>query len=372
MRTDTAISVFSEQAARMELPTAVPQQVRDQFAKVQRMYAGGVFTYDNFTACVREAYRVLEVALKVRFAERYATGVPILTRDGREEVEDLDRFLELPPRARHVLRGHPHFNGSLSAHMRWARSEGLLYGERNRVRERLTIAIRNDELHDVHDRTRMPPDARYALCAAGEMIAILWGAAMPTKLWYPGTVEREVMVFGQGPKEHESIRFLLEQLSEVPEDDETDLRSWFVLRVAFEQDLFFWDPQFQLTGTPVEILWGPASWGDLLQVAEAHGAVADHATFVDRLFFVRQVGGEYELPRNAEQARRTQEVMGERWLVVRADSPSDVIEHLRRVRAGTCAPRPCNCPLTVLYEPSRRARVLRFAKRHVPRRVPVE
>jgi hypothetical protein len=49
-------------------------------------------------------------------------------------------------------------------------------------------------------------------------------------------------------------------------------------------------------------------------------------------------------------------------VVAQADGPGDVIRHLQRVAGGECQLRRCDCPVAVLYEPSRREKVLRNAK----------
>jgi hypothetical protein len=364
MPPEVAHRLLAKQAAAMELPGAVPVSVAGQFSKVLRMYADGLFTYANFTTCEREAHRVLEVALKVRFEEHYAAGVSIVRPDGTRTTESVGQFRARRPHDRaRALAGHPRFNGSLAAHLRWARAEGYLYGQRNRLRERMTLELRNEDQHGTFDSVRMPPDAHRTLCFVSETIACLWGANMQSHIFYPGTIEREPLVLGRGPLKGEAISFTLGQLSTV-EDDQALSRIWHVLSASLDQQLFFWQPDAEVDGTPVELLWGPGSWAQLHEAAREHSSawLPDKVVAVDRVFFVRQLGDAFELPRTRAQARRVPASPGERWVVVQADGPREVMRHLQRVASRECRLRPCDCPVTVLYEPSRRETVLRTAR----------
>jgi len=359
-----AQQLLFSQAAALELPESVPAVVARQFSKVLRMYTDGLYTYDNFTTCVREAYRVLEVALKVLFDAQYVAGVPVRLRDGSMRLESLSDFHGRGARASRVLRGHPRFNGSLAAYLGWARAEGHLVGQRNAVRERLTVHVRNEEQHGTFDTVRMPPDALRSVAFVAETIARLWSARLNTDAFYPGTVQREPLVYGRGPAQGESICFTLDQLASV-EDEVRSRRVWYVLRSSFEQSLFFWQPDVESTAIPVDMLYGPVSWEELHRAKGIHGAMwlADEVAVIDRTFFVRCVGDEIDRPRTATQARRLAPTKGERWVVVKADAPGDVDRHLQRVRSRECRMRPCDCPITVVYERSRRDTALRYAER---------
>lgn len=175
MTPEVAEQVFAHECEVLALPEAVPAGVRAQFAKALRLYADGVFTYENFTTVQREAHRLLEVALRVRFVEHYAAGIP-LSVQGTDQVVVLCDFEGVERRLRNRsarLKGHPRFNGSFASLMRWARAEGYFYGQRNRVREEATLQIRNYEAHSEFDTMQMPPDAWRALRYVSELIARL-------------------------------------------------------------------------------------------------------------------------------------------------------------------------------------------------------
>src|SRR5205085_1714063 len=80
-----ALALAAHERERMALPAVVPESVRAQFGSVLKQYADGIFTYENYTSVCREADRVLEVALKVRFLEHYADGVPLRV-DGTDAI----------------------------------------------------------------------------------------------------------------------------------------------------------------------------------------------------------------------------------------------------------------------------------------------
>src|SRR5258708_15102931 len=96
MRPEAAQELVTRRCEQLALPTAVPTDVRREFEKVVRLYGDGLFTYDNYTSASREAHRVLEVALKVRFLEHYAAGVP-LTIAGAAGLAQPPNIDEIPP-----------------------------------------------------------------------------------------------------------------------------------------------------------------------------------------------------------------------------------------------------------------------------------
>jgi hypothetical protein len=365
MSPKTAQQLFTRECEILALPDVVPATVRSQFAKVLRLYADGVFTYENFTAAPREAHRVLEIALRVRFLEHYAAGVPLVVK-GADETVMFHDFEGVGHRLRDRtvrLRGHPHFKGSLASLLRWARAEGYLYGQRNRVREDTTVRIRNHEAHSEFDTVHMPPDAWRALRHVSEMIARLWDAAMPTGSVYPGTIERIPMIVGKGPRELEGTQFTLELLPDV-RDEEAPEPVWYVLLGAVDERLILWRPGIEGTSTPVRWLWGPGSWQELKAAAATLGPTwhGDTVPVLDRVFYVRVLEGAVDAARSAAQTIELRELApSERWFVVLADSPGDARIHVHRVLTGACHDRECGCPATTLLGSCSREAALRFA-----------
>jgi len=367
MRPEVAETFLTRECGLLALPAAVPETARDQFAKVLRLYSDGLFTYDNFTSASREAHRVLEIALKVRFLEHYADGVPLVS-DGGEQCVHVRTFEEfrrhLSGKAR--LKGYPRFNGSLASLLYWARREGYFYGQRNRVREWATRMIRNHEMHSEFDSVYMPPDTLRTLRLVSEMIARLWGADMPSLTVYPGTIDRIPMVVGQGPLKMEGTQFALEQLPDVT-DDQAEERVWYVVLGAWQEELVWWAPDIETTSSPVARLWGPGSWQNLHDAVHGLGLKwqPDTVKAVDRVFYVRVRDGAVDYARCGEQVRALRgSAPDERWFVVTADTPGDARNHVHRVLSGSCTPQSCHCPVTPIYERARRETVVRYAKEH--------
>lgn len=364
MSPNVAQRVFARERDLLDLPVVVPAKVRDHFAKAVRMYTDGLFTYDNFTSASREAHRVLEVALKVRFLEHYASGVPLLT-NGVERLMQARTFEDVRRRVRDgktALKRYPRFDGSLAALMYWARCEGFFYGQRNRIREWATRNIRNDEMHSEFDSVYMPPTTWQSLRLVSEMIARLWGAEMATRSVYPGTIDRFPMAVGKGPQHLEGTQFALELLPHMSHDDAP---IWYVVLGAPEENLIWWSPEVEATGTPVTHLWGPGSWDELHEAVRVYGASwqPDDVMVLDRRFYIRVQDGALDRARTAKQLLALQgTTSGERWFCVIADGPGDARGHVQRVLAGSCRPRGCRCPVTSLFERARRQTAVRHAK----------
>ena len=361
-----AVDVLARACELLTPPAAVPQEVRSQFGKVLRLYADGLFTYDNFTIASREAHRVLEVALKVRFLEHYAGGVPLVV-NGEPQVRPLGTFEALRPaliKERARLAGYRRFNGSLASLLHWARGERYLYGQRNRVREWATRQIRNYELHSEFNAVHMPPDTVRTLRLVSEMIARLWDADMPSRTVYPGTIERIPMVIGQGPQQMEGTQFALDQLPDVT-DELAGKRVWYVVLGNWNEDLMSWVPDIETTTSPVTGLWGPGSWDALHETASLLASTwrPDAVQTVDRDFYVRSHQGAVDYARSAEQVRALRgSLPDERWFVIVADAPGDARNHVHRVLADICKAHGCQCPVTLVYERARRETVVRRAR----------
>ncbi len=215
----------------------------------------------------------------------------------------------------------------------------------------------------------MPPDALRTLAFTSELIARLWGADGGTHIAYPGVIEREVMVVGQGPQRPEGTQFLLEQVPNV-DDDQSESRVWYVVLSAWEEELVCWEPHLELTTTPVTRLWGPGTWDELRATAAREGATwrPDSARVVDRTFYMRVAADLVEHARSAAQVHALRgSSPDERWYVVRADAPADARVHVHRVLTGECRPHGCRCAATLIFERAHRDAVVRHARAELAR-----
>jgi hypothetical protein len=360
------------------LPDQIPPDVRAQFEKLKALFSDGLFKYESFTFADRDSYRVLEVALKVRFLEHYGRQLPI-TRDGHADLYPVASFGDVyelfsgrskHPRVR--LVGHPMFSASLGSLLRWARAERYLYGQGNRIREGATLSLRNDMQHTEHDLLLMPPDAQRSVHHTFEMICRLWAYDPVPAMTYPGLVHRVPCVVGLGPQEGEAIWCPLEHPESGVKDRDADNRTWYLV-LAFEvEELGRWRPlDLELTSAPVRILWGPGSWDDLHAEIRlsAGGWPTDSIEILDRLFYFRVRDDQIDLPRSAESVQRMKDRdRSERWLVVRADGPGGAFAHARDAVSGSHPLQgPCpKCPAEGILPLARRDTIDRFLRDIVP------
>jgi len=374
---DVSDGLLTAQMAELTLPAEVPVTVRDQFDRLKDLYRAGLFTYEHFTHAERDAYRVLEVALKVRFVQHYADGLPLITDSGTQvrQVSSWDDVQQLLGRSRrgtrYRLAGHRRFNGSLAALIRWARVERYLYGQRNRGREAVMVWLRNELTHTDQDELFMPPDVHRTIRIVFEMICRLWEHDLPEGLAYRAPRLRRPWVVGLGPHDAEAIWFQVEALPVVA-DDKREQRAWYVaLALDDMPHLGSWRPDVEVTALPVRAMWGPGSW-EQLQAEVAHSAGTwrgDPVDILDRLFYIRVVDGVAQLPRSEDQVQALRErLTDERWFVVRADRPGDALAHVRGVLAGSCRPQGwCpTCPAQGLTPGARRETVDRFIRVDMP------
>jgi hypothetical protein len=361
------------------LPADIPSGVTSQFGKLKAIFCDGLFRYDSFTQAERDSYRVLEVALKERFLEHYRHQLPVKV-DGRPETrsvgafDDVDKCLgRRSPGQKVVLSDYPRFNGSLRSLLQWARSEGYLYGQRNRIREGATVDLRNSMLHSEHDTVLMPPDASRSIHLTFEMICRLWGHDPVPPFAYPGLLPRMPWVVGLGPREGEATCFSIDH-DATARDVDPEGRTWYVVLAVVNAELLQWRPLgCELISTPVHQLWGPGSWAELkTEVARAASSwQADAVDILDRLFYFRLIEGGIEMPRSGEQVARLRDRRpSERWLVVRADFPGDALVHARCSLDGTHSTQGlCKqiCPAEAVLPLARRETVDRFIREVAPR-----
>ncbi len=360
------LSLLHVEMGELELGDRVPGSVRSQWAKLQRTYVDGLFIYEHFTAAERDAYRVLEIALKARFLEHYEYRIPLDVADKREIVE-VRSFEAFRGRVAHrrgdtVLPDHPRFNGSFAALIHWARREGLFFGQVNRIREAATVRLRNSLLHCEHDTLLMPPDTARTLGLHYQWIQRLWGYHTPGGKSYPGSFERTPWIVGFEPLTGESTWFPIER-SEWAMETRREGMEWFVVLATDREHLADWRLGLESTGTPVDRIWGPGSWEDLPAEVAANGAqwATDRVTVLDRLFFIRQTPMGLDVARRASAVRTLKERdPAERWSVIRADGPGWARAH---VMEGHRQQGPCGkCPVDAVMTGARRDTAVAYAR----------
>ena len=123
--------------------------------------------YDFFTVASYQAQLALEFALRERFMEFHGGSVTFRDKDGDLHDVTAVTFGQLHAE----ITGHLHkrdggwrlvlrrtgdtvyFDGMLDSLIRWARSEGLLRGQRNRALEPVLRKLRNHVAHGLLEIT---------------------------------------------------------------------------------------------------------------------------------------------------------------------------------------------------------------------------
>jgi hypothetical protein len=343
MPAERCLELLNEEMAALPLPAEVPAEVSKQWDSLKELYREGLFSYQSFTRVEREAPRILEVALKVRFLEHYRREIPVVV-EGVDAIrvvrtfDDVDALFRGRIEGKSVsLAGHPRFNASLTSLLKWARAERYLYGQRNRVREEMTVLIRNHLQHSEFDLIVAPPDALRTMSEIHQMIRRLWCHDTAGRDAYPGPARRSPWVVGFGPREGEGTWFPIDL---IPEADtrERENRTWFVVMATDREHPLDWQLGFEVTATPIDPLWGPGSWDAMVDAVSQQGDTwgEDEVEVLDRVFYIRVRNGVVEPSRSEEQLMGLASASGDRWYVVRADDPRAAAAHVNRLAAGIC------------------------------------
>jgi hypothetical protein len=330
---EDSAAFYASLVERFYFGQRVPPEVANQFEKAKLLFLDGLFSYANFTHAEREAYRVLEAALKTRFLEHYRDGVPLLV-DGAEQRLTESRFDAVHAavtRKGARLTGHSRFDASLTALLSWARQEGYFYGQHNRIRESVTPRLRNHLLHSEADLLLMPPDTFHTLRVHFEWIQRLWGYFTPGGVAYPGPVPRRVRVIARSRDADQMTDFLLDDLDEASTWADGN-GSFDVVLATDRTELWFWQDGYETTPDPVRHLWGPGSCSQLVAAVADLETEPDEIDLLDRVFFVQVLGESIAPARSAEQllAVRSHD-QGEGWYAVKADRPDLAQHHLREL-----------------------------------------
>lgn len=400
MRPEDAARYQQEVISHPELVPEVPQPVRDCFERLRTIYAYGVLYYDFFTVAYDQAQLVLEYALRERFMEFYGSTVHFRDKSGDLHAISADTFDGLSAEIAGHLRSRDggwrlvlrtgetvRFDGMLDSLIRWARGEGLLRGQRNRMIEPLLKRTRNHVAHGTGYHLLMPDNASRAIGDVAEITNQLWGAPTPGGRLYPAPIRREIQLVGWtkrgdvmagsiGPSQKDRIEELspasdLHQAS-MPDGSRSDDWTWVMVRaVPHDEGLMRFDSLFEVTSYPCETLWGPGTMEEATAWLETEQPQADEVDALDRLFLIQYREDRLYLPRRPEIVAS----LGESdrvgtWYLVRADSPVDAFGHVRRVVDGgiACsATGPCTqCAVTTVRAGGWEEVMLLLTNEHAP------
>lgn len=383
MRPEDSAEFQQQVIARYELVTAVAEGTRQSFDQLREIFAYGVLCYDIFTVINDHALLVFEQALRDRFIE-FHHGTVTFVNPQTGEVKELaaDRYeqvYEFVSRNRAwKLRvgdgpGAMTFNGALGGLREWARTMGLLRGQRNRAVEQAIARLRNHVAHPSSYHLTTPADAANTISDLAEIINNLWGSPTPGGRLYPAPVRRtaihlmwndetgEVMsglaAPGPVPEDIERGDADSEQPGADREphgDQEQDGCTHVLVRgVPGDWDLLHFDARYETGRNPAEWLWGPGSGRDAMAWLARERPPDDEVDILDRIFLLRYHAPVLYLPRNPDLAASVTD--GERagtWYLIRADSPEYAFHHQRQALAGgygcaRCGPCP-RCPVQTI------------------------
>lgn len=352
LRPEDAAKFQQRAIAAANLIPSVPDAVRQSLERLRELHAYGVLWYDAFTVVTDLRWVVLELALRERFVDFYTGSIPLVAPDGTEEHFTAANFHSIRQAFR---KGGSHAKGwrlklqtgsrliampvTLRPLLRWARREGLLFGQRNRYLEESVFAdMRNEFAHGGAFRVGMPNYSARAIHDLAEIINRLWGEDTPAGRLYPTAISRDVLVIAWSPAEGEHGRALTamptDQLA-LERQAEPGWQCVVVRAVQSDEKLFDFDARYELTSFPTELLWGP---GDLdharawLSITAPSGDCVSH---LDRVFALRLYEGHVSPPCRLEILLGTpaKDHPG-KWHLVRADYPMDAFGHVRHLALG--------------------------------------
>lgn len=343
MEPEDAARFQMEAIAGAALVDAVPTDIRENFERARRLHLYGVLEYEFFTAAPEYALLVLEAALRVRFISYYDHQIPVFRGEepGTLRAEDFDAVREA---RRTRLRRTDGSKADLPTHLKallaWARYERLLPGRRSRIVDRALVELRNHSAHPTGRTIEAPPGSSRMLRTVAEYINRLWGERIPGGRHFPGPIARRPRVVGLAPDRSASRQFAPAQLLEVAASE----RGWtFAVFLAAEEEELTLPHQglrltyregFQTTLYPCELLW-EGGWQELVDRVAAGGFddARDVVEHLDRLFWIRVVGGEVDLARSTEDLLACPDPPEGRWYLLIADTPHEALAHVREHEA---------------------------------------
>jgi hypothetical protein len=251
-----------EAIARYELTVQAPETTRLSFERVRTIYSYGVLCYELYTVAGDQARLTTEQALRDRFLPFYNGVVPFTDAKGApqsiaaaswqeffKELNSEDRLRKPKSWKLQPTSGRPafRFDGMLTSLLGWARAERLLAGQRDRLRDRPRVDLRNFVAHGTY-HLAMPPDAEREIAGLAEIVNRIWGAPSGAPL------DREICIIAwdqRGVTWGRAAGF-----SDAPL---TGPATCVVVRAARLEDLGTYDSLYEAVPSPADFLWGPGT-----------------------------------------------------------------------------------------------------------------
>lgn len=337
---------FLRDQVNVELALGVPDDLRAAFDRICGVHKLGLLDYQMFTVAWQLCLLMVEYALGARFVAFYEGSVPFLVgkdeaRIGAIRYSQVKEVLGGPLKKKKPSLPPPysgHFQGSPSALFSWARTHGLLDGQRARFLERVWIEQRNFVAHPDSRLVLTPVDSAREIRYIAELINRLWGESTNDGHIYPGSVTREVAV---------QIRHSGVSISAGPVDafrnGHHDVEGVAVVIRADRRDYMTLDPSstFETTSFPAEVLWESGTVNEAIAWFDAEKPLSDSVPWIDREFAIRVTpDGSVDRARSIQSAVSSESATEGVWHVVRADLPSDAVAHVRRFVSGSIGDQP--------------------------------
>lgn len=357
-----------EAVARADLADNVAEGTRKAFERVRSLHAYGVLCYETYTVAHDSAWMLVEQALRERFIDFYSHSIPLVDRRSGVSSPLIASDFSVVEDA--FGKGGSHqrgdwalpladgttmaFRGSLGQLQEWARREGLLNGQRNKWLEPLFRRMRNRVAHP-HYHLVSPVESARIIRDLAEIINRLWGHSTPGGRLYPAPISREILVVAWREDGPGRSHVILPGSEMERFREEGGWRCVIVRGVWGDDDLWDFDTEYERTTFPTDLLWGPGTPDEALSWLRGAQPHLDAVSPLDRVFAVRLHAGRRSLARRPEVALALPfERQAGRWLLLRADLPSDAFLHAGHVMDGVqCAGSkdPFQaCPVEELFE----------------------
>jgi len=299
-------AVYQERVmAQFNVPASVPETVTRSFDRLRMVYQQALLCYDLYTVAGDQARLVAELALRERFVEFYGGTVLFTDGQGNPQTVPATTFDEVyqgirgaDGRLKHwkiqLRSGRPEFEftGGMASLLRWARAEGLLAGQGDRMRDSVRKWFRDRAAHPAY-HLEGPDHAERAIADVAHIIRQLWGAPSGT------TVSRQPILLSW--TETCVTRSVTGSLVPLPEG--ANPTCVIVLADPDDPDLFEYDSRFESTHRPCDMLWGPGASAEALQWLADHHPEPDQVETIDRLFLIQYCGDRLTPP--AQSSRRS-------------------------------------------------------------------
>jgi hypothetical protein len=323
----------------------VPEHTRRAFERLQLLHTYGVFCYEFFTVADENSLLVLELALAERFMAFYGNEVPFVIARGPDKGKELPLGIQYYDEVYRAVRSdgshsQPNiylkpksgnkpfrFNGLFSDLIRWARSERLLGGQRNRRIEPVYARMRNRVAHPRSTNITMPVNSARSIRDTAEIINRLWGQNTSGGRLYPAPLDLDVVVLGWNHDGSETTSFRAECLDRTDLDEDW---SWIVINALFDDQLNDFNSRYETTGYPSQLLHGPGRYSEIRAWIESTHPSSIQVDYLDRYFLIRVDEDRMFWPMRPSVASGLQDPNRKGlWHLIKADFPGDAFVHLR-------------------------------------------